>query len=76
MFRSLDTLRQSLARVKQTKSDMKKKLVCEVPCSDHECVSIGEYVRRLEKSLTKHRTAVKTAESMGSLCTHVGTSTQ
>ena len=53
-------LRSSLVKVKQARTDMKKKgVVYKVPCKDCPCVYIGETGRTLEKSLSEHRTAVK-----------------
>ena len=68
-FRS--TLSSSLVKVKQPRSDRKKKgVVYEVPCKDCPSVYIGGTGRTLEKQISEHKTAVKKNDSKNGIALH------
>ena len=68
---SRSTLRSSLVKVKQPRSDRKKKgVVYEVPCKDCPSVYIGETGRTLEKRISEHKTAVKKNDPKNGIAVH------
>ena len=71
VFKSGNTLRQSLMRVKSRRRDEQKKgVVYEVPCGGCNQVYIGETGRSLEVCLKEHKYAVRTANMNNGIAAH------
>ena len=71
IFKSSNTLRQSLVHVKNSIPDEKKKgVVYEVPCMDCEQVYIGEIGRTIQKRVTEHKTAVRKYNKNNGIAVH------
>ena len=71
IFKSSNTLRQSLVHVKNSIPDEKKKgVVYEVPRMDCEQVYIGEKGRTLKKRVTEHKTAVRKHDQKNRIAVH------
>ena len=71
VFKSSNTLRQSLVRVKnRTPPEKRKGVVYEIPCQDCEYVYIGETGRTLQKRVTEHRSAVRRFDKNNGIAVH------
>ena len=71
VFKSSNTLRQSLVRVKnRTPPEKRKSVVYEIPCQDCEHVYIGETGRTLQKRVTEHRSAVRRFDKNNGIAVH------
>ena len=74
VFKSPNSLRQQLVRVKTPTPEMKKKkkviVIYEVPFLDCESVCIGETGRCLLKRLSEHKGAVRRCDRKNGIATH------
>ena len=71
IFKSSNTLRQSLVHVKNSIPEEKKKgVVYEVPCMDCEQVPIGETGRTMQKRVTEHKTAMRKYDKKNGIAVH------
>lgn len=71
VFKSRETLRQRLMKVKTRVPDVKKKeIVYKIPCRDCDAVYIGETGRSLQKRITEHKYAVKTNNRKNGIAVH------
>ena len=71
IFKSSNTLRQSLVHVKNSIPDERKKgVVYEIPCMDCEQVYIGETGRTMQKRVTEHKTAVRKYDKNNGIAVH------
>ena len=71
IFKSGNTLRESLMRVKNPRpAELKKGSVYEVPCGSCNKVYIGETGRSLKERLKEHKYAVKTGNMRNGIAAH------
>ena len=71
IFKSRETLRQRLMKVKTRVPDVKKKeIVYKIPCRECDAVYIGETRRSLQKRITEHKYAVKTNNWKNGIAVH------
>ena len=71
VFRTPQTLRQQLVRLKTARPKLKKKnVIYKVPCLDCTSVYIGETGRCLQVRLTEHKVAVRRGDRKNGIATH------
>ena len=71
VFRTPQTLRQQLVRVKTPRPELKmKNVIYEVPCQDCTSVYIRETGRCLQVRLTEHKAAVRRCDRKNGIATH------
>ena len=71
VFRTPQTLRQQLVRLKTARPKLKKKnVIYKVPCLDCTSVYIGETGRCLQVRLTEHKAAVRRGDRKNGIATH------
>ena len=69
--RSQHILRQALMKVKSARPDNRKKgIVYEIPCTDCDCMYIGETSRYLEMRLKEHKYMVKNNDTKNGVAVH------
>ena len=72
VFKPMQTLRQTLTKVKtEVPKERKKAVVYKVPCKDCNQVYIGETKRNLKVRLTEHKQAVKKGDNKNGIAVHV-----
>ena len=71
MFRTAQTLRQQLVKVKNPRPELlMKNVIYEVPCQDCASVYIGETGRCLQVRLREHRGAVRRCDKKNGIAAH------
>ena len=76
VFRTPQTLRQQLVRLKTARPKLKKNVIYKVPCLDCTSVYIGEMGRCLQVRLTEHKAAVRRGDRKNGIATHAWHMTQ